>query len=82
MSELQHHGQGEKLTEMGILYKAPSGYVMQSPLLSVVNQCVDAITRLAREFGLTPASRSRLSARDESAVGPPGASLVRITMCG
>src|SRR5882672_4123384 len=29
----------EKLTEMGILYKSPSGYVMQSPLLAVVNQC-------------------------------------------
>ena len=50
----------EKLNEHGLLYKAPSGYVMQSPLLAVVNQCVDTITKLAREFGLTRAARSRL----------------------
>ena len=50
----------QKLTEMGILYKSPSGYVMQSPLLSVVNQCIDTITKLSREFGMTPASRSRI----------------------
>jgi P27 family predicted phage terminase small subunit len=65
----------EKLNEMGILYKAPSGYIMQSPLLSVVNQCVDTITKLSREFGLTPASRSRLSARDEPAADPLEAAL-------
>ena len=52
----------EKLTEMGILYKSPSGYIMQSPLLSVVNQCIDTITKLSREFGMTPASRSRIQA--------------------
>jgi P27 family predicted phage terminase small subunit len=50
----------EKLNKMGLLYKAPSGYVMQSPLLGVVNQCVDTITKLTREFGLTPAARSRI----------------------
>ena len=60
----------EKLNEMGILYKSPSGYIMQSPLLSVVNQCVEPITKLSREFGLTPASRSRLTALTEPAVDP------------
>jgi P27 family predicted phage terminase small subunit len=54
-----------KLTEMGILYKTPSGYVQQSPLLSVVNQCVDTITKLSREFGLTPVARSRIMAQTE-----------------
>lgn len=51
----------EKLNELGILYKTPSGYVMQSPLLSVVNNCVDTVTKLSREFGLTPAARSRIA---------------------
>jgi P27 family predicted phage terminase small subunit len=51
----------EKLNQLGILYKSPSGYVMQSPLLSVVNQCVETITKLSREFGLSPASRTRLT---------------------
>jgi phage terminase small subunit len=38
---------------------------MQSPLLGVVNQCVDTITKLSREFGLTPAARSRIIAHTE-----------------
>src|ERR1700730_16726059 len=66
----------EKLSELGILYKAPSGYVMQSPLLAVVNQCVDTITKLSREFGLTPAARSRIIAHTEEA--DPGDELERI----
>ena len=56
-----------KLNETGILYKAPSGYVMQSPLLPVVNAQVDTISRLSREFGLTPAARSRLTITDQNA---------------
>jgi P27 family predicted phage terminase small subunit len=52
----------QTLNEKGFLYKAPSGYVMQSPLLAVVNQCVDTITKLSREFGLSPAARSRMMA--------------------
>ena len=60
----------EKLTEMGILYKSPSGYIMQSPLLPIVNQCVDQITKLSREFGLTPASRSRIQAGTSDSSDP------------
>jgi P27 family predicted phage terminase small subunit len=52
----------EKLNEKGILYKSPSGHIMQSPLFSMVNQCVETITKLSREFGLTPAARSRIIA--------------------
>ncbi len=49
-----------KLSEAGLLYKTQSGYVQQSPLLSVINTSVETITRLCREFGLTPSSRSRI----------------------
>jgi P27 family predicted phage terminase small subunit len=51
----------EKLNELGILYKSPSGYVMQSPLLNIVSACIDTLNKLSREFGLTPAARSRLT---------------------
>src|SRR5262245_14360459 len=51
-----------KLTETGLLLKTPSGYVQQNPLLGIVNRCMDTITRLSREFGLTPASRTQLMA--------------------
>ena len=63
-----------KLTEMGILYKTPNGYIQQSPLFSRVNQNVDIVTKLSREFGLTPASRSRITVPpdpDEEDAGLP-----------
>ena|SRR5271170_397968 len=53
-----------KLTESGLLYKSQSGYLQQSPLLSIVNASVDQIVKLCREFGLTPASRTRLQIPD------------------
>jgi P27 family predicted phage terminase small subunit len=53
-----------KLSESGLLYKTQSGYLQQSPLLSIVNSCVETITRLCREFGLTPAARARLQVPD------------------
>lgn len=49
-----------KLAEAGLLYKTQSGYVQQSPLISIINASVETITRLCREFGLTPSSRSRI----------------------
>jgi P27 family predicted phage terminase small subunit len=30
-----------QLTEKGILYKTPNGYIQQSPFFSMVNQCID-----------------------------------------
>ena len=56
----------QQLTEKGILYKTPSGHVQQSPLFSMVNQGVDTVTKLSREFGLTPAARSRIIAPAET----------------
>jgi len=50
----------QKLNETWMLLKTPSGYVQQNPLISIVNSCMETVTRLSREFGLTPASRTRL----------------------
>jgi len=52
----------EQLNKTGILFKTPSGYVQQSPLIGIVNNCVSIITKLGQEFGVTPASRSRIIA--------------------
>ncbi|MBI4911051.1 MAG: phage terminase small subunit P27 family [Acidobacteria bacterium] len=49
-----------KLNESGLLMKTPSGFLMQNPLIAIINSSVDTINRISREFGLTPASRSRL----------------------
>ena len=51
---------------MGILYKTPNGYIQQSPLFSMVNQYMDIVTKLSREFGLTPAARSRMVAQTDT----------------
>jgi P27 family predicted phage terminase small subunit len=52
----------------GLLMKTPSGYVQQSPLIGIINGQVDIINRISREFGLTPASRTRLSAPADPAM--------------
>ncbi|MBK9170693.1 MAG: phage terminase small subunit P27 family [Bryobacterales bacterium] len=55
-----------KLNETGILYKGPSGYVQQSPVLSIIRQSIETLNRLSREFGLTPAARTRIMMQDEA----------------
>lgn len=61
-----------QLAKSGILYKTQSGYIQQSPLLSIVNTCVETINKLSREFGLTPSSRSRLqmTAEEKKKIDP------------
>ena len=56
----------QKLNQSGLLVKTPSGYVQQNPLVSIVNNCVETITKLSREFGLTPSSRTRIHTIPES----------------
>lgn len=50
----------KKLNQSGLMMKTPSGYLQQSPPLSIVNSSMQTITTLLREFGLTPASRTRI----------------------
>jgi P27 family predicted phage terminase small subunit len=51
----------EQLNKTGILFKTPNGYVQQSPLVSIVHQSAELLTKLCREFGLTPSARSRVT---------------------
>lgn len=67
--------QATKAGGSGLLMKTPGGYVQQSPLLGIINTQVEIITRLSREFGLTPASRTRLEAQVESEIDPLEAKL-------
>jgi P27 family predicted phage terminase small subunit len=50
----------EKVDQLGIVYKAKSGNLLQNPWLQIANQSVDLITKLSRKFGLSPASRAKL----------------------
>lgn len=42
--------------------KTPSGHVQQNPWLQVANKALEQMHKLLAEFGLTPASRSRVAA--------------------
>ena len=50
----------ERLKETPLLLKTPSGYVQQSPWLSVANKQLELMGRFMAELGITPASRSRI----------------------
>lgn len=49
-----------RLAETPALLKTPSGYVQQSPWLSVANKQMELMGRFMGELGLTPVSRQRL----------------------
>lgn len=57
----------EQLNKSGILFKTPSGYVQQSPLIGIVNTCTEKIVALCREFGLTPSARARVQTNQQEA---------------
>lgn len=54
----------EQLQKTPALLKAPSGYVQQSPWLSVANKQLELMGRYMSELGLSPAARSRLNLAD------------------
>ena len=51
----------EAIQKFGSMVKSPSGYPVQSPYVSIANRQTEIMMRIASEFGLTPASRSRIS---------------------
>ena len=50
----------EKLKETPALYKTASGYVQQSPWLTIANKQLELMGRYMTELGMTPAARSRV----------------------
>ena len=56
----------EAIHKYGAMVKSPSGYPVQSPYVSIANRQAEIMMRIASEFGLTPASRSRISAPADS----------------
>jgi P27 family predicted phage terminase small subunit len=51
----------EALKKTGPVVKSPSGYPMISPYLVVANRALEQMRAYLVEFGLSPASRSRIS---------------------
>jgi P27 family predicted phage terminase small subunit len=53
------------IAKYGAVIKTPTGYPIQSPYVSIATKAIEQMRRFLSEFGMTPASRSRISA------GPP-----------
>jgi P27 family predicted phage terminase small subunit len=51
----------DQVAKFGPVVKAPSGYPVQSPYLSIANKAHEQMVKLLVEFGMTPSSRSRVS---------------------
>lgn len=56
----------ERLKETPALLKTPSGYVQQSPWLTVANKQMELMARFMSELGLTPAARTRVAQHAEA----------------
>ena len=52
----------ERIKETNLIFKAPSGYPQQSPYVGIAHQSMKIMKDFMAEFGLTPASRSRIIA--------------------
>lgn len=52
----------EFISKHGSIVKTPSGYWQQVPQVSIAQQYMKQMTKLCEQFGLTPASRSRIVA--------------------
>ena len=60
----------EKMKETPAMLKTPSGYVQQSPWMSVANKQLEIMGRYMVELGMTPASRSRVAVPDGATSEP------------
>ena len=52
----------EAIQKYGTMVKSPSGYPVQSPSVTIATRQAEIMMRTASQFGLPPASRSRISA--------------------
>ncbi len=50
------------LKTYGVVGKSPSGFPMQSPYLAIANKAMEQMRAFLIEFGMTPASRTRVHA--------------------
>ena len=60
----------EALRQYGVVIKSPSGFPMQSPFLAVANKALEQMRWTLVEFGLTPASRTKVHAEAPAADDP------------
>jgi len=55
----------DKITTIGAVVKGPNGYPVRSPYLMVAQKSFEQMRSMLTEFGMTPSSRSRISAPEQ-----------------
>lgn len=50
----------KQLQEFGLIFRSPNGYPMPSPYLAILTTALDQMRAFLTEFGMTPASRTRV----------------------
>ena len=65
----------EQIEKYGPIVKAPSGYVQPSPYVAIKNKAWDQMKSMMGEFGMTPASRTRVNAAGSEESDNPFAEL-------
>ncbi|QFT96058.1 Phage terminase, small subunit [Roseovarius sp. THAF8] len=70
----------EKLGEGPALLKTPSGYVQQSPWLTVANKQMELMGRYMSELGLTPVARTRVDMAETAAMKDPVTTIKFVTV--
>lgn len=55
----------KELRKSGMIITSPNGYPILNPYLSIVNKCLEQMKSYMAEFGMTPASRSRVKVGDK-----------------
>lgn len=53
-----------QVKELGAVVKSPNGYPIVNPWLSIANKAMEQMKAFGSEFGLTPASRTRIHVPD------------------
>ena len=60
----------KEIQDKGLTVESPNGYPIINPALSIVNKCIQQMQRLLSEFGMTPASRSRIQVPEAATEDP------------
>ena len=69
--------QAEEIIEMeGMTTTTTSGYIMLHPAIGISNKALEKMRRFSTEFGMTPASRTRMPARKPAGILDPMAKLL------
>ena len=61
----------ETVRKSGTLIKSPNGFPMISPAVSVATKAMDQMLKIAKEFGMTPSSRSSIAVDKKAAESDP-----------